>query len=85
MLSSCTKQGLSVPPCDADLGYLAERMHLANVRFLNESRQVDWFEVYENLEDRRSLKPAANCIPVSPTITTERAIERQEYSVRNLR
>jgi hypothetical protein len=72
-------------PCDADLGYLGTRMHLANVRFLQESRQFDWFELYDNLEDRRSMKPAMNCIPMSATTTTERAIERQEYSLRNLR
>lgn len=72
-------------PCDADLGYLGERVHLANVRFLRESRQFDWFEVYENIEDRRSMRPATDCIPLERAASTERAIERQEYSVRNLR
>lgn len=84
-LSSCSKPHLSVLPCDSDLGYLGEKAHFANVRFLQESRQFDWFELYDNIEDRRSLKPASNCIPMTATITTERAIERQEYSLRNLR
>jgi hypothetical protein len=83
--SSCNKPRLTVMPCDADLGYVSPRMHLANVRFLNESRQFDWFELYDNMEDRRSMKPAMNCIPTSAAMTTERVIERQEYSLRNLR
>lgn len=72
-------------PCDSDLGYLGDKMHLANVRFLQEGRQFDWFEIYDNIEDRRSMQPASNCIPVSTSLTTERAIERQEYSLRHLR
>ncbi len=72
-------------PCDADLGYLGDKMHLANVRFLQETRQFDWFEVYDNIEDRRSMQPAFNCIPTQPGTSTERAIEREEYSVRHLR
>ncbi len=84
-LCACSRPRLSVAPCDSDLGYLGEKLHLANVRFLKESRQMDWFEIYDNLEYRRSLRPAANCIPVSAPIATERAIEREEYSLRNLR
>lgn len=72
-------------PCDTDLGHLDRKLHLANVRFLTESRQVDWFELYDNLEDRRSMRPAANCIPAEPAITTEREIARQENARRYLR
>lgn len=83
--SSCNKPRLSVMPCDADLGYQGEKVHLANIRFLQESKQFDWFELYDNIEDRRSMKPAIDCIPVGTATTTERAIERQEYSLRNFR
>lgn len=72
-------------PCDSDLGHQGEKLHLANVRFLTETRQTDWFELYDNLEDRRSMRPAANCIPTEPGLNTERAIARQENSRRHLR
>ncbi|GAB4443487.1 MAG: hypothetical protein OHK0011_25780 [Turneriella sp.] len=85
LLTACNRPRLSVPPCDSDLGYLGVRTHLANLRFLQESRQFDWFEIYDNIEERRSMKPATNCIPTNAATTTERAIERQEYSLRNLR
>ncbi|MFZ5629061.1 MAG: hypothetical protein ACOY5B_08015 [Spirochaetota bacterium] len=84
-VSACSKPGITVLPCDSDLGYLSDKAHLANVRFLQESRHFDWFELYDNIEDRRSMKPASNCIPMTGTTTTERAIEREEYSLRNLR
>lgn len=85
LATACSKERADIMPCDSDLGHLGKKLHLANVRFLTESRQVDWFELYDNLEDRRSMRPAANCIPAGPQITTEREIARQENARRYLR
>ena len=84
-LAACSKTQPVVMPCDTDLGYLGNKIHLANVQFLWESRQVDWFELYDNIENRRTMKPAPNCIPTRNVVATERLIERQEHSLRHLR
>ncbi len=81
----CAKQKLSVAPCDLDLGYTSNKMHLANVQFLGEDRSHDWFELYQNLESRRINRPAQGCIPQSETSTIEQTIERREHSLRHLR
>lgn len=72
-------------PCDQDLGFVSDKMHLANVRFLQEDRSIDWFEIYENLEERRSNTPAHRCIPFSPVTSVEQQIERREHELRSLR
>jgi hypothetical protein len=79
------KPQLSVAPCDEDLGYTTGKMHLSNVKFLDEERQVDWFEIYENLEERRKNTPPQNCIPGTRTPTIEQQIERNEHDLKNLR
>lgn len=85
ILGSCSKPQLSVDPCDEDLGYATRKMHLANVKFLEEERQIDWFEIYENLEERRKNTPPQNCIPGARTPTIEQQIERYEHDLKNLR
>jgi len=82
---ACSKPKISVPPCDLDLGYLSQKMHLANVEFLDEGRQIDWFELYENLDERRRMVPAPGCIPAAHGHTIEQQIERSEHGIRNLR
>jgi hypothetical protein len=81
----CAKPKLSVAPCDLDLGYSSNKMHLANVQFLGEDRSHDWFELYQNLEARRSNSPAVGCIPQNVTSTIEQTIERREHSLKHLR
>ena len=85
LLGACAKPKLSVDPCDEDLGYATRKMHLSNVKFLNEDKQVDWFEIYENLEERRKNTAPQNCIPRSHAPTIEQQIERTEHDLKNLR
>ncbi len=84
-LIACAKPKLSVDPCDEDLGYATRKMHLSNVKYLDEDKQVDWFELYENLDARRKNTPPQNCIPGSHTPTIEQQIERTEHDLKNLR
>lgn len=84
-LLNCAKVKPQVPPCDEDLGYLSSKHHLANVQYLDENRSIDWFELYENLEERRTNTAPQKCIPGSHAPTTEQAIEREEHGLRNLR
>lgn len=81
----CAKPKLSVQPCDLDLGYSSNKMHLANVQFLGEDRSHDWFELYQNLEARRTNRAAVGCIPQNETATIEQTIERREHSLKHLR
>lgn len=85
LLGACAKPKLSVDPCDEDLGYATRKMHLSNVKFLDEDKQVDWFEIYENLEERRKNTAPQNCIPGSHAPTIEQQIERTEHDLKNLR
>jgi hypothetical protein len=82
---ACAKPKLSVDPCDEDLGYATQKLHLSNVKYLDEDKQVDWFEIYENLEERRKSTPPQKCIPGSTTPTIEQQIERTEHDLKNLR
>ena len=84
-ITHCNKPVPEVPPCDEDLGYLSQKHHLANVRFLDENRSIDWFELYENLEERRKNTAPQNCIPGSHAPTIEQQIERTEHDLKNLR
>ena len=84
-LASCSKPKLSVDPCDEDLGYATRKMHLSNVKFLGEEKEVDWFEIYENLEERRKNTAPRNCIPGTNAPTIEQQIERTEHDLKNLR
>lgn len=81
----CAKPRPEVPPCDEDLGYLSQKHHLANVRFLDENRSIDWFELYENLEERRANAPAQKCIPATRSPSIEQQIERREHELKELR
>ena len=83
--ANCGKPRLRVDPCDEDLGYATGKMHLANVQFLDEEKQVDWFEIYENLEERRKNAAPQKCIPMQQTRTIEQEIERNEHDLKNLR
>jgi hypothetical protein len=85
LTAGCTKPKLAVEACDLDLGYVSTKMHLANVQYLGEDRSPDWFELYQNLEMRRSNRPAASCIPGKEVSTLEQNIERREHSLKNLR
>lgn len=82
---SCAKPKLVVMPCDEDLGYANQKMHLSNVQFLDENRAIDWFELYMNLEERRDNEPAKKCIPIGHRSTIEQEIERTEHSEKHLR
>lgn len=84
-LWACAKPKLSVDPCDEDLGYATRKIHLSNVRFLDEEKAVDWFEIYENLEERRKSAAPQKCIPGERTQTIEQQIERTEHDLKNLR
>lgn len=81
----CSKPKPEVPPCDEDLGYLSQKHHLANVRFLDENRSIDWFELYENLEERRTNTAPQKCIPGSRAPSIEQQIERREHELKSLR
>ena len=81
----CAKPRPEVPPCDEDLGYLSKKHHLANVRFLDENRSIDWFELYENLEERRANTAPQKCIPGTHVPSVEQQIERREHELKNLR
>lgn len=85
LLGACAKPQLSVDPCDEDLGYATRKMHLSNVKFLDEDKQVDWFEIYENLEERRKNAAPQKCIPGSHAPSIEQQIERTEHDLKNLR
>lgn len=82
---NCTKPQPEVMPCDEDLGYQSQKHHLANVRFLDENRSIDWFELYENLEERRTNTAPQKCIPGTHTQSVEQQIERREHELKNLR
>ncbi len=84
-LSACKKPQLEVGSCDKDLGFVSSTEHLANTRFLQADRSFDWFEIYDNLEARRENTPSPNCIPSPKKESIERAIERREYELKNLR
>lgn len=84
-VTHCNKPVPEVPPCDEDLGYLSPKHHLANVRFLDENRSIDWFELYENLEERRFNTPAQKCIPATRSPSVEQQIERREHELKELR
>lgn len=85
VLGACKKAQLEVEPCDKDLGFISSTEHLANTRFLQADRSFDWFEIYDNLEARRENTPSPNCIPSPKKESIERAIERREYELKNLR
>ncbi len=85
LLLHCAKPRPEVPPCDEDLGYLSQKHHLANVRFLDENRSIDWFELYENLEERRANTAPQKCIPGSRAPSIEQQIERREHELKELR
>lgn len=85
MAMNCAKPKPEIMPCDEDLGHLSRKGHLANVRFLDENRSIDWFELYENLEERRNNTAPTKCIPGAHVRTIEQAIERREYELGHLR
>ena len=85
LLMACAKQKPEVMPCDEDLGYQTRKMHLANVQFLDEGRAIDWFELYENLEERRMNNAPQKCIPGVKAATIEQQIERREHELSHLR
>jgi len=84
-LVACAKPRLQIPPCDEDLGYLSQKNHLANVKYLDEDRAIDWFELYDNLDSRKKGQPPQNCIPLRERSSIEQQIERHEHDVKNLR
>ncbi len=84
-LAACAKPKYSAAPCELDLGYSSGKLHLANVQYLGEDRAIDWFEIYQNLESRRSNRPAPDCIPVGAVLGIEQMIERREHALKNLR
>lgn len=85
LLIGCAKARHEVMPCDQDLGYASRKMHLANVQYLDENRGIDWFELYENLVNRRNNTAPQNCIPLQNQPTIEQMIERSEHDVKELR
>jgi hypothetical protein len=84
-LFGCNKPKLVVEPCDQDLGFANRKMHLSNVRFLQEDSAIDWFEIYMNLDERRKNEPAANCIPLEHKHSIEQEIDRNEHNLSHLR
>lgn len=85
LLLGCAKARHEVMPCDQDQGYTSRKMHLANVQYLDESRNIDWFELYENLVNRSKNTAPQNCIPLQSRQTIEQMIERSEHDVKELR
>jgi hypothetical protein len=86
LTSAARKPKLAVEACDLDLGYVSNKMHLANVQYLGEDRSPDWFELYQNLEMHGAaiaLLPAA--YPAKNVSTLEQNIERREHSLKHLR
>jgi len=84
-LVSCSRPKTPIAPCDEDLGYSTRKMHLANIDFLNEERQTDWYQLYDNLGKRRTYTPAAKCIPQSKPPTVEESINSVEHGIKELR
>ncbi|HRP70709.1 MAG TPA: hypothetical protein PLY93_14380, partial [Turneriella sp.] len=68
---ACKKPPVVVGPCDEDLGFATKHEHLANVQFLTETKQVDWFEIYDNLTLRHKNIAPKKCIPTEQNKSIE--------------